>query len=85
MKTENEIIEEIDNEPNNLGKIDVNLFQSNPDIVRDRLEEKIHFLLEKYGYGFKLLSFRWKDGDRNIPEAEIIIEKKPDVPLEAQP
>lgn len=79
MKTENEIIDAIDNEPCNLGKIDMHLFESNPDIVRDKLEEKIHMLLEKYGYGFKLLSFRWRDN--GTPDAEIIVEKKPEVPL----
>lgn len=80
MKTQNEILQAIDGEPANLGKLDLRLFESNPDIVRDKLEEKIHMLLEKYGYGFKLLSFRWRDN--GVPEAEVIVEKKPDVPLE---
>ena len=74
-KTEKEIIKDIENEPG-IGRIDL---QESQDSVRDRLDDRIHMLLEKYGYGFKLMSFRWRDN--NVPEAELILEKKPDIPL----
>lgn len=72
-------IAEIENEPVSLGRIDLEDLKANPDIIRDMLDEKIHALLDKYGYGFQINSFQW---DVNgLLAAEIGIVKKPESEL----
>jgi hypothetical protein len=70
------MLTEIENEPVSLGRIDLGDLKANPDLIRDKLDEKIHALLDKYGYGFQIISFAWRaDGLLN---AEVGIVKKPD-------
>lgn len=72
-------IAEIENESVSLGRIDLEDLKANPDIIRDMLDEKIHVLLDKYGYGFQIISFAWRaDGLLN---AEVGIVKKPEQDL----
>lgn len=70
------MLTELENEPLNVGRIDVKELQKNPDIIRDKLDEKIHLLLDKYGYAFKINGFQWNA--EGLIQADIIIVKKPD-------
>lgn len=69
-------LDELEKESMSLGRVDIQELKENPDIIRDMLDEKIHALLDKYGYGFQIISFAWRaDGLLN---AEVGIAKKPE-------
>lgn len=70
------MLEELESENMNLGRIDVKELQNNPDIIREKLDEKINLLLDKYGYGFQITSFHW--GANGLLSAEVSIVKKPE-------
>ena len=48
--------------------------QANPHVFKDRLEERIKELLDKYGYEFRVFAFTWQGG---IVQAQIdLLEKQ---------
>ena len=55
-------LEELENEGLSLGKIMIEEFQENPNIIVERLDAKIKELLVKYGCAFALTEFQWVNG-----------------------
>ena len=43
------MIEEIEGEVVSVGRIDIQDLAANPDLIREKLDEKIKALLDKYG------------------------------------
>ena len=64
----------IENEPVSVGRIRVDEARADPDIFRKKVDEKIHAILDKYGYTLSITEFFWVNGQ---VQANIEIVEKP--------
>lgn len=71
---------EIENTPLSLGKIYTEELLANPDIVQEKLNEHVHAMLAKYGYGFQITGFQWKEGAGVA--ADVLITRLPETQKE---
>ena len=71
---EQRIIDEIEDEPESLGRIQLDDVRADADIVRKKVNEKITTIMDKYGYTFSLTDFVWSGGQ---VQATIEIVEKP--------
>ena len=66
----------IEDEVVSIGRIDVQEFNSNPDIIRQKVEAKIQELLNKYGFTFVVTEFSWVNGQ--VQASFDLVEKSKD-------
>lgn len=71
---EQRIIDEIEDESESLGRIQLDDVRADPDIIRKKVDEKIKSIMDKYGYMFALTEFSWINGQI---QANIEIVEKP--------
>ena len=71
------VAEEIDNEPVSIGRVYTEELVSNPDVIQEKLNAKVHAMLAKYGYGFEIRGFQWQSNGRVL--ADVVIAKLPNV------
>ena len=69
------ILNNIDNESTNVGRIDIDDAKMNPDIFRQKVDEKIKAILNRYGYTFAITEFHWINGQI---QANIDLVKSPE-------
>ncbi len=67
-------IEELEGESTSIGRIDIQDLNTNPDLIKDKLNEKIQSILDKYGYTLGISEFRWVNGE---VQANIDLVEKP--------
>ena len=56
-------IEELEGESTSIGRIDIQDLNTNPDLIKEKLNEKIQSILDKYGYSLSISEFRWVNGE----------------------
>lgn len=71
QKADARTVKKIMAEPVTLGRIDLEELRKNPNIVHDKLIDKMHEFLDKYGYGHIVKSFFWKDDGTFTAEVDI--------------
>ena len=59
---EQRIIDDIENESESVGRIDLDELRSDPDIIRKKVDEKIKAILERYGFTYVITEFSWING-----------------------
>lgn len=77
-----EAILEIANEPVSLGRIEVEALNANPEMIKDKLNEKIQALLDRYGYSFQISNFTWGGGTGVTANIELVARPAAPSPTE---
>ena len=60
--SEQRIIDEIENEPESVGRIDLDELRNDPEIIKKKVDEKIKAILERYGFTYVITEFSWLNG-----------------------
>ena len=56
------ILDEIENESESVGRIDIEELRNDPEIIKKKVDEKIKAILDKYGFAFAITEFSWING-----------------------
>ena len=56
------ILDEIENESESVGRIDIEELRNDPDIIKKKVDEKIKAILDKYGFTYVITEFSWANG-----------------------
>ena len=59
---EQRIIDDIENESESVGRIDLDELRSDPEIIKKKVDEKIKAILERYGFTYVITEFSWLNG-----------------------
>ena len=68
-------LDQLENEQDGVGRIDIEDARTNPDIFRQKVDEKIKAILDRYGYTFAITEFHWVNGQI---QANIDLVKNPE-------
>ena len=59
---EQRTIDEIEDESESVGRIDLDELRSDPEIIKKKVDEKIKAILERYGFTYVITEFSWVNG-----------------------
>ena len=59
---EHKIVDDIENETESVGRIDLDELRADPEIIKKKVSAKINAILDRFGLTYAITEFSWING-----------------------
>ena len=59
---EHKIVDDIENETESVGRIDLDELRADPEIIKKKVSAKINAILDRFGLTYAITEFSWVNG-----------------------